>query len=122
MIIRNTPANRKLVNQMRDIVDSETGFAAHIDKGWNCGQDIRFEIGTKGDVPLIVSTCVHEDGRFEILTRLQPAKLDDFGTWQMACRLESVYSMRNRIGVLTAEAKPELSQVEYYYDEDEVTV
>ena len=119
MIIRNTPENRKLVNQMRDIVEAETGFTAHIDKGWNCGQDIRFEICTKGDAPLIVSTCVHEDGRFEILTRLQPAKLDDYGTWEMACRLESVYSMRNRIGVLTAQAKPELSRVERFYDESD---
>ena len=119
MIIRNTPANRKLANQMRDIVEAETGFRAHIDSKWNCGQDIRFEICTVGDAPLIVSTCVHEDGRFEILTRLQPAKLDDYGTWQMACRLESVYSMRNRIGVLTAQAKPELSQVEFHYDESD---
>ena len=119
MILRNTPANRKLVNQMRDIVDTETGFHAFIDRKWNRGEDIRFEISTEGDAPFIVSTCVHEDGRFEILTRLQPAKLDDFGTWQMACRLESVYSMRNRIGVLTAQAKPELSQVEHYYDESD---
>ena len=120
MIIRNTPANRRLVNQMRDIVEAETGFRAHIDKTWNCGEDIRFEIGCVGtDTPLIVSTCVHEDGNFEILTRLLKQKFDAGETWLLACRLNSITDMRNRIGVLTAQARPELSRVEYYYDESD---
>ena len=119
MVIRNTPANRKLVNQMRDIVDSETGFIAHVDRGWNLGEDIRFEIATKSDAPLIVSTCVHEDGHFEILVRILKQKLDADETWLLANRLNSVAEMRNRIGVLTAQVRPELSRVEFYYDENE---
>ena len=44
MIIRNNAANRRLVKQMRDIVEAEIGFRAHIDRTWNRGDDIRFEI------------------------------------------------------------------------------
>ncbi len=120
MIIRNTPANRKLVNRMRDIVDAEIGFRAHIDRNWNRGDDIRFEIGCVGlDSPLIVSTCVHEDGRFEILTRLLRQKFDADETWLLACRLNSVTTLRNKIGALTAQARPELSRVECFYDESD---
>ena len=110
MIIRNNAANRRLVKQMRDIVEAEIGFRAHIDRTWNRGDDIRFEIGCVGlDSPLIVSTCVHEDGRFEILVRLLRQKFDADETWMLACRLNSITTMRNRIGVLTAQARPELS-------------
>ena len=113
MIIRNTPANRKLVKLMRDIVDAEIGFRAHIDRTWNRGADIRFEIGCVGlDSPLIVSTCVHEDGRFEMLVRLLRQKFDADETWLLACRLESVTTMRNKIGALTGQARPELSEYE----------
>ena len=87
MIIRNNAANRRLVKQMRDIVEAEIGFRAHIDRTWNRGDDIRFEIGCVGlDSPLIVSTCVHEDGCFEILVRLLRQKFDADETWMLACR------------------------------------
>ena len=52
---------------------------------------------------------MHEDGCFEILVRLLRQKFDADETWMLACRLNSVTTMRNRIGALTAQARPELS-------------
>ena len=72
MIIRNNAANRRLVNQLRDIVDAETGFRSHIDRTWNCGKDIRFEIGVVGmDAPFITVTDLDADGSFQISLRMQ---------------------------------------------------
>ena len=113
-IIRNNTANRKLVKQMQDIVEAEIGFRAHIDRTWNRGDDIRFEIGCVGlDSPLIVSTSVREDGRFEIHVRLLRQEFDADETWMLACRLDSVTTLRNRIGALTAQARPGLSAYEH---------
>ena len=110
MIIKNTAENKRLVRKLRGIVNAEPGFRATVDCTWNCGKDIRLEIASEGwDAPLIVSTCLHEDGRFEILVRLLRQKFDADETWLLACRLNSVTTMRNRIGALTAQARPELS-------------
>ena len=88
MIIRNNAANRRLVKQMRDIVEAEIGFRAHIDRTWNRGDDIRFEIACVGlDSPLIVSTCVHEDGRS--LTRTRPGCWHAGSTASLTCGIES---------------------------------
>mgnify|MGYP007101929872 CR=1 FL=1 len=110
MIIRNNAANRRLVNQMRDIVEAETGFRAHIDRTWNRGDDIRFEIGVVGmDAPFITVTDLDADGHFQISLRMQLTDVPMDRIWELACRLESVTTMRNRIGALVAGARPEPS-------------
>ena len=115
MIIRNNAANRRLVNQMRDIVEVETGFRAHIDKTWNCGKDIRFEIGVVGmDAPFITVTDLDADGSFQISLRMQLTDVSMDRIWELACRLESVDTLRNRLGTMVAQARPEPS---YYAKE-----
>ena len=110
MIIRNNAANRRLVNQMRDIVEAETGFRSHIDKTWNCGKDIRFEIGVVGmDAPFITITDLDADGSFQISLRMQLTEVPMDRIWEVACRMDSVSTLRNRIGALVADARPEPS-------------
>ena len=47
MIIKNTPKGRRLVKQLSDYLHEATPyFRAMVDKGWNCGEDIRFEIAS----------------------------------------------------------------------------
>ena len=47
MILKNTPANRKLVNRLSDYISDTTPyFRTNVDKNWNLGKDIRFEIET----------------------------------------------------------------------------
>lgn len=110
MILRNNAANRRLVNQLRDVVDAETGFRSSIDRTWNCGKDIRFEIGVVGmDAPFITVTDVDADGRFHISLRMQLTEVPMDRIWEVACRMDSVETLRNRIGALVGEARPEPS-------------
>ena len=115
MIIRNNAANRRLVNQMRDVVESQTGFRASIDKTWNCGKDIRFSIGVVGmDAMFITVTELGADGTFQIHLRMQTNLIPMDRIWELTCRLESVDTLRNRLGAMVAQARPEPS---YYAKE-----
>ena len=116
MIIKNTPENKLLVRRLRNIVNEEPGFRGKVDCTWNCGDDIRFEIASIGwDAPLIVSTCVHPEGRFEIKVRLYVREaLDAAAARELTGLLQSVETMRTRIEKATLKAKPTLS--DYYND------
>ena len=118
MIIKNTAENKRLVRKLRGIVNAEPGFRATVDCTWNCGADIRFEIGSVGwDAPLIVSTCVHPEGRFEIRVRLLVrGSMDAEQTRNLASLLQGVESMRSQIEEATLRAKPALS--DYYQAEN----
>ena len=117
MVIKNTPENKRLVRKLRNIVNEEPGFRGRVDSTWNCGEDIRFEIASMGwDAPLIVSTCVHPEGRFEIKVRLYVRDaLDAAGARNLTGLLQSVETMRTRIEAATLKAKPTLSD---YYNEN----
>jgi len=104
MIIRNTPGNRTLARKAREAITAETGFKAVIDTEWNCGADIRIEIGTV-NMPFIVMTSI-EDGVFHLNVRMQPATLDEVDILEMKYRLDSVDKIASRLQKLVEELKP----------------
>ena len=114
MIIRNNAANRRLVNQMRDIVEAETGFRAHIDRTWNCGKDIRFEIASVGERnPIIISTAYTPTGGFWFKVRLLWNQMDNAEDLiRMRFRLDDAETILLGIRPLIENAHPVLSEIE----------
>ena len=107
MIIKNTPANRSLVRKMRNAVNACVDFRAEVDFTWNCKADIRFEIASIGmEAPLIVSTCLHEDGHLEITTRLLVKQLNAYETMRLGNLLLDVDRMTARLEELAIEYAP----------------
>jgi len=78
MIIKNTAANRRLVDQLSDyMADKTLYFRSFIDLHWNLGKDIRFEISSVGDdSPLIIGTEYTTTGGFSFNVRLLQNKLE----------------------------------------------
>ena len=78
MVFKNTPANLKLARKMEQAVKRYPGYTAIIDRTWNCGQDIRFEIGTccALQVPFTVQTFCNDTGYFEIKLRMRKDEFD----------------------------------------------
>ena len=76
MILANTAANRSLVRAMAKAIDGEVGYRAFVDWHWNCGEDIRLEIGTVDILhcPYVVSSWMTSEGNVEI--KLRMLKLD----------------------------------------------
>ena len=111
MIFRNTPANLRLARRMEQTVNAHTGFHAVVSRNWNCGEDVRFEIGTSHalNIPFIVSTFFSEDGSFEFKVRMIKTALDSAEIIALKTRLADLESIGAALKKYIAEAKPERS-------------
>ena len=104
MIIKNTPENRKLARKAREAIDVETGFRAIVDRDWNCGEDIRIEIGTV-NCPFIVIATLDAHG-IDIHLRMTKTELDIVDIAEMRYRLESIDKIAARLQELVEELEP----------------
>ena len=110
MIIRNNADNQRLTKKIGKVIEDELGFRALIDKTWNCRKDIRIEIALTGmDAPFIVSSDIHEGGRFEIKVIMCVREMTREEAQWMHCLLEGLERITAHIQELTTDAKPELS-------------
>ena len=107
MIIKNTPANRTLVRKAREAINAETGFRAIVDREWNCGADIRIEVGTV-NAPFIVVTTLSADG-FDLHIRMTQTEQDIIKIEEMKFRMESLDKIASRLYQLLGEHRPALS-------------
>ena len=115
MILKNTSRNRKLVNRLSHYLCETTAFfRPMVDKGWNCGEDIRFEIASVGlDNPLIISTAYTRAGEFWFKVRLLKTELEDaHNLMRMRFRLDDCETILMNIRTMVEAAKPELSEIE----------
>ena len=115
MIIKNTPKGRRLVKQLSDYLRNTTPyFRPMVDKGWNCGEDIRFEIASVGEHnPLIISTAYTPTGGFWFKVRLLQNQLetpDDL--IRMRFRLDDAETILLGMRPLIENAHPKLSEIE----------
>ena len=62
MILANTAANRALVRAMAKEIEATAGYVAIVTWNWNCGTEIRIEIGTSDILrcPYIISSWISE--------------------------------------------------------------
>ena len=112
MILKNTAANRRLVNQLSDyLMDKTPYFRGSIDLHWNCGADIRFEIASVGDdSPLIISTAYTPTGGFWFKVRLLSNQIEDtMGLIRLSHRLEDSEKVLIHIKNMIEKVQPELS-------------
>ncbi len=115
MILKNTPANRKLVNRLSDCISDTTAyFRTSIDKRWNLGKDIRFEITSVGeDNPVLISTCCTADGRFRYKVRLLSNQIENDGDLvRLAFRLSDAEKMLLNLRSIIEHAHPATSEIE----------
>ena len=115
MIIKNTPKGRRLVKQLSDYLHEATPyFRAMVDKGWNCGEDIRFEIASVGDdSPLIISTAYTPTGGFWFKVRLLSNQIEDpVELIRLSHRLSDSESVLAQMKNMIEEAQPEISDCE----------
>ena len=112
MVIKNTSKGRRLVKQLSDyLCDTTPYFRAMVDKGWNCGKDIRFEISSVGENnPLIISTAYSHTGGFWFKVRMLSNQIEDpVELMRLRHRLDDcetvLITMRNMI----EQAQPETS-------------
>ena len=115
MIIKNTPKSRKLVKQLSDYLRSATSYYRPIlDKGWNCGKDIRFEIASVGDdSPVIISTAYTQAGGFRFKVRLLSNQIEDpIELIRLSHRLSDSESVLAQMKNMIEEAQPEISDCE----------
>ena len=115
MVIKNTAANRRLVNQLSDyLMDKTPYFRGSVNHSWNCGADIRFEIASVGEHnPLIISTAYTPTGGFWFKVRLLQNQLetpDDL--IRMRFRLDDAETVLLGIRPLIEDAHPKLSEIE----------
>lgn len=104
MIIKNTPANSTLTRKAREAINEETGFRAIIDREWNCGADIRIEVGTV-NAPFIVITSLTDNG-FDLHIRMTKTDLDIIEIEEMKNLLDSLDKIEGRFQRLVEEYKP----------------
>ena len=112
MIIKNTPKGRRLVKQLSDYLHEATPyFRAMVDKGWNCGEDIRFEISSVGDdSPFIISTAYTPTGGFWFKVRLLSNQIEDtMGLIRLSHRLEDSEKVLIHMKNMIEKVQPELS-------------
>ena len=115
MIIKNTPKGRRLVKQLSDYLHEATPyFRAMVDKGWNCGEDIRFEIASVGERnPIIISTAYTPTGGFWFKVRLLWNQLDTVDDLiRMRFRLDDAETILLGMRPLIENAHPRLSEIE----------
>lgn len=108
MIIKSTPANSTFARKAREAINLEPGFRAIIDRGWNCGADIRIEVGTV-NAPFIVITKLTPEIRVELHIRMTKTELDIIEVEEMKFRMESVDKIAARLQRLVEEYRPVLS-------------
>ena len=112
MIIKNTPKGRRLVKQLSDYLRNTTPyFRPMVDKGWNCGEDIRFEIASVGDdSPVIISTAYTPADGFWFKVRLLSNQIEDpFVLMQLSHRLAASETVLIHMKSMVEEAQPEIS-------------
>ena len=112
MIIKNTPKGRRLVKQLSDYLRNTTPyFRPMVDKGWNCGEDIRFEIASVGDdSPVIISTAYTPAGGFWFKVRLLSNQIEDpYTLMLLSHRLAASETVLIHMKSMVEEAQPEIS-------------
>ena len=109
MVFKNTAANRKLARKMEEAVKQYPGYKAIVDRNWNCGQDIRFEIGTSYALhaPFTVQTFCNDTGCFEIKLRMRKDEFDSTGMLELKHWLEVLEPLTALLKEYIAEAKPQ---------------
>lgn len=115
MVIKNTAANRRLVNQLSDyLMDKTPYFRGSINCSWNCGADIRFEIASVGlNNPLIISTAYTPTGGFWFKVRLLQNQLETpEDLIRMRFRLDDAEAVLLGMRPLIENAHPRLSEIE----------
>ena len=115
MILKNTAANRRRVNQLSDyLMDKTPYFRGSVDLHWNCGADIRFEIASVGERnPIIISTAYTPTGGFWFKVRLLWTQMDTAEDLiRMRFRLDDAETILLGIRPLIENAHPALSEIE----------
>ena len=115
MIIKNTPANRKLVNRLSDYLERTTPYyRGMVDRSWNCGEDIRFEINSVGlDNPVIISTAYTKTGGFWFKVRLLYSQMEDTHQLiRLRFRLDDAETALLNVRTMIENAHPALSEIE----------
>ncbi len=109
MVYKNTPANLKLAKKMELAVKRYPGYTPIVDRTWNCGQDIRFEIGTccALQIPFTVSTYCTDTGYFEIKLRMRKDQFDSIEMLELKHWLEVLEPLTALLKEYIAEAKPQ---------------
>ena len=114
MVFKNTPANLKLAKKMALAVKRYPGYTAIVDRTWNCGEDIRFEIASVGERnPIIISTAYTPTGGFWFKVRLLWNQLDTpEDLIRMRFRLDDAETILLGMRPLIENAHPRLSEIE----------
>lgn len=110
MIIKNTAKNRGLVNQLAEYITETTPyFRAFIDKRWNLGKDIRFEVSCVGfNSPLMINTAYTLNG-FNFKVRIFENKIEDvYDLSQLRYRLEDGEKVLTHLKELIESVQPEV--------------
>ena len=108
MIIRNTRANSTFTRKVREAVNAEPGFRLTTDPSWNCGEDIRIEIGTVNAPFIVITKLTTED--FDLHIRMTKTELDIIEIEEMKFLMASVEKIASRLYQLVEEYKPALSR------------
>ena len=112
MVFRNTPANQQLAKRMERVVNDHPGFKAIVDRSWNCGEDIHFEIGTSYALhcPFVIKTSCTDAGHFEISVRMYKDELDRTELAEMKNWASDLESIAEKLTNYIADAKPQRSK------------
>ena len=104
MIIKNTPENSTFTRKAREAINQEAGFRALNDREWNCGANIRIEVGTV-NAPFIVVTELTAEG-FDLHARMTQTELDIIEIEEMKYRMESLDRITSRLYHLVEKYEP----------------
>ena len=111
MIIKNTAANRRLVDRLSEYIrDTTPYFRAWVSKSWNLGEDIRFEITSVGqDNPVLIATEYHDKFTFKV--RLLTNQIENAGELiRTAFRLGGAEKVLLNLRVMIEIAHPAVSK------------
>ena len=114
MILKNTPGNRKLINRVsRYISDITPYFRPYVDKRWNCGADIRFEIASVGeDNMLIIGTDYTPESGFQFSVRLLQHRFEDASDLiRLTYRLQDAKNLLLNLQTMIEREHPEISEI-----------
>jgi hypothetical protein len=115
MILKNTAANRRLVNRLSNYISDTTPyFRTSIDKSWNLGKDIRFEITSVGENnPVLIGTYCTADSGFRYRVRLLSNQIEnDSELIRLAFRLSDAEKMLLNLRSMIEQAHPATSEIE----------
>ena len=109
MVIKNTSANKKLVMQLKRVVNKcFPGYTGYTDYTWNCGKDIRFEIDTCAHFPFTLATDLDADGHLQIAARLHQGMLDAPAAMLLRHSLEDLEGLTQMLSAMVDKAHPQL--------------